>query len=104
MTGLTRQYGDFVAQLGAGQIAVPEHCAALVRTGLADAVGVMFAGSREPLVGKLAEALPRGTSESSLPMGQRSARSLYVALRALDRAGDGMTSLLRATLPLARTA
>ena len=32
MTGLTRQYGDFVARLVAGRVAVPEDCAALART------------------------------------------------------------------------
>ncbi len=69
MTGLTVQYGAFTAALGAGQITVPADCASLVKTGIADAVGVMLAGKGEPLVKILCDTLPQGGGEASILMG-----------------------------------
>ncbi|OWU86407.1 hypothetical protein ATO6_06220 [Oceanicola sp. 22II-s10i] len=69
MTGLTQQYGAFAAALASGEITVPEDCAALVKTGLADAVGVMLAGKDEPVVEKLRQVLPAGGTEATILMG-----------------------------------
>ncbi|MDF1855308.1 MmgE/PrpD family protein [Pseudooceanicola sp.] len=69
MTGLTVQYGTFVAGLASGAILVPDDCTALIKTGIADAVGVMLAGIDEPITQKLRDVLPKGGPESTILMG-----------------------------------
>lgn len=71
MSGLTRQYGAFAAALGAGRITVPADCTALVKTGLADSVGVMLAGRDEPVVTALRETLPAGDEAAVLLGAER---------------------------------
>ena len=70
-TELTRKLGEFVAGLRYGQI--PAGAISVIRTGFTDCVGVMIAGSGEPVVQLLVAALKPPPGEATLVFGQHSA-------------------------------
>lgn len=70
-TALTRELGEFVAGLRYGQI--PATAIAVIQTGFTDCVGVMIAGSGEPVVQLLVAALKPPPGEATLVFGQHSA-------------------------------
>jgi len=67
-TELTRKLGEFVAGLRYGQI--PAGAISVIRTGFTDCVGVMIAGSGEPVVQLLVAALKPPPGEATLVFGQ----------------------------------
>jgi 2-methylcitrate dehydratase PrpD len=72
MTGITRQLGAFVASIDYGDI--PETCRAAARTGMADCIGVMIAGSREEaprIVSRLVLESGGGACALEIPSGRR---------------------------------
>ena len=70
-TELTRKLGEFVAWLRYGQI--PAGAISVIRTGFTDCVGVMIAGSVEPVVQLLAAALKPPPGEATLVFGPNTA-------------------------------
>ncbi|HET9652191.1 MAG TPA: MmgE/PrpD family protein, partial [Usitatibacter sp.] len=75
---LTRELGAFIAGLGYERI--PADALAVIRMGFTDCVGVMLAGSREPVVRLLRETLHPAAGESSLLLGSATASALDAAL------------------------
>ena len=70
-TALTRKLGEFVAGLRYEQI--PAAATSVIRTGFTDCVGVMIAGSREPVVQLLVAALKPPPGEATLVFGKSTA-------------------------------
>ena len=86
MSPLTAAYADFAARVAAGGQDIPADALAVAGTGFVDALGVMAAGAREPVVQVLAGRALRdgGVPESAL------------ALRA-DRVPASVAALVNAT-------
>lgn len=70
-TALTRSLGEFIANLKYTDI--PADGVAVIKTGFADCVGVMFAGASEPLVTILTETFNPVAGEARLHFGPRTA-------------------------------
>ncbi len=70
-TALTRELGEFVAGLRYEQI--PAAAISMIQTGFTDCVGVMIAGSGEPVVQLLVAALKPAPGEATLVFGTTTA-------------------------------
>ena len=70
-TALTRELGEFVAELRYEQI--PAAAISVIQTGFTDCAGVMIAGAGEPVVQLLAAALKPPPGEATLVFGKTTA-------------------------------
>jgi 2-methylcitrate dehydratase PrpD len=77
-SSLTQTIGTFLNNITFSDL--PAGSIAAAKIGIADVLGVMIAGSNEPVVTKLIDVLGDGPEEASILLGARRARALDVAL------------------------
>jgi 2-methylcitrate dehydratase PrpD len=77
MSGLTRQLGQFIADLSPNHL--PEEAVRIARMGFTDAIGTMIAGRHEDSVRILTEVLAPAAGSATLTFGDRKGPAPEVA-------------------------